>query len=152
LRGNNLLSGTMRLLANALPDREATWWACMCATHAAGSAMESTERQALDAAESWVRRPTDEARQQARRVVRGAGYGLPGIWAAVAASWTPQPDAGADPSLSSKNPVGRAVENAVLLASLRDDPDQPELRLTRFIDSGCDIASGGAGRLAPEVD
>ena len=63
-----LLIEATRLVAHALPAREAVWWACACSRHTAPSganpALETTLR---DAAEEWVRRPTDEHRRTAMK-------------------------------------------------------------------------------------
>lgn len=53
---NNLLTAAARLLAYALPEREAVWWGCMCVGHTAAQCEEG-ERRALEAAEAWVWHP-----------------------------------------------------------------------------------------------
>ena len=55
-----LLIEATRLIAHALPAREAVWWACACSRHTAPSgANPATETSLRDAAEEWVRRPTN---------------------------------------------------------------------------------------------
>src|SRR5215831_10542120 len=79
-----LLIEATRLVAHALPAREAVWWACACSRHTAPSganpALEATLRTA---AEEWVRHPTDELRRAAMTEAEKAGFGSPEAWAAV---------------------------------------------------------------------
>jgi hypothetical protein len=138
-----LLAEATRLLAYALPPREAVWWACMCVTHTALD-MPALERRALDAAETWVRRPDDAARREAAWAAQAASYAAPGAWAALAAYWT-------RPSVIGDTRGGRGVETAILRAAQRDDAARAEARLRRFFVSAHDIAHGGVGKLPPET-
>lgn len=124
----------VRLLAHALPQREAVWWACMCARHTAPANLAETDRLALEDAETWVRQPSDEAKQAA-------------AMRAEAATAPPDPRR---QSPSRKLP-GTAVVGSITLASLRRIPAASQARLQRFLQSGRDIASGGGGRLAVET-
>src|SRR5437762_9798841 len=63
-----LLIEATRLLAHALPAREAVWWACACARHTAASgANPPVETTVREAAEEWVRRQTDDHRRAAMK-------------------------------------------------------------------------------------
>ena len=138
-----LLAEASRLLAYALPAREAVWWACICVNHTAHD-MQLAEKQALDAAEAWVRRPDDAARRQAAWAAAAAGYTLPGAWPALAAYWTRS-------AVTGDTRGNRGVETAVTQAAQRDDADRAPGRLRRFFVSAHDIAHGGMGRLPPET-
>jgi hypothetical protein len=84
-----LLIEATRLVAHALPAREAVWWACACSRHTAPSGVNpAVETKLRDAAEEWVRRPTDEHRRAAMKQAETAGFGSPEAWAAVAAFWS----------------------------------------------------------------
>ncbi|GGF34582.1 hypothetical protein GCM10011611_46020 [Aliidongia dinghuensis] len=137
-----LLVEAARLLAYALPPREAVWWSCMCVDHAAPADLPVPERQALDAAEAWVRRPDAENRRQAAWAAAAAGYQAPGAWAALAAYWS-------RPERPDDLRGGRGVETAVDRTIARHTPAERAPLLASFIASGRDIARGGAGRLAP---
>jgi hypothetical protein len=144
--------GAIRLLSHALPGREAVWWACMCAQHTAPGVLAEPDRRAREAAEAWVRQPAEPARRQAMARAQETGFGTPEAWAAVAVFWSTgsmapegQPDVPPPAHLA-----GTAVAGAVALASVRGDVERREARLRRFLESGRDIAAGGAGRLAPE--
>ncbi len=146
-----LTEEAMRLLACALPEREAVWWACMCAAHTAPEPLPLAECRALEAAEAWVRRPGRDTRFAAGRLGRRGDHQLPGHWAAAAASWSatrPASTANGAPALPGKS--GRAVEVALRLAALRGAAGRRLVRLRRFVEGGRDIAAGGLGRLARE--
>ncbi len=153
LRARGFLTEAARLLAHALPRREAVWWACMCARHTAPADLPEADRAALEAAEQWVRRPGDEIRREAFGHAERAGFGTPEAWASVAAFWcgdsmSPlgQPKTPPPPHLA-----GTAVAGAVVLAAVRARPERREQRLSRFLASGQEIAGGGAGRLEAEA-
>ena len=59
------LTEATRLVAHALPKREAVWWACMCVSHTAPPDLPSIDRAAREAAEEWVRQQTDKSRRLA---------------------------------------------------------------------------------------
>jgi hypothetical protein len=143
-----------RLVAHALPPREAVWWACACSRHTAASgtnpAVDTTLR---DAAEEWVRRPTDEHRRAAMKQAETAGFGSPEAWAAVAAFWSG--DSMAPPEAPKVPPqphfTGLAVAGSVALAAARGPASRREARLRGFLVSAKDIAAGGVGRIEPET-
>lgn len=133
----------LRLFSYALPPREAIWWAAMCTGHSAPSGRPRRLLRAAEAAEAWVRQPLEVAVAEAGEAARRAGRTDPEAWLAVAVTW-----ASRDPLVL---PVGRAVEMAVTLASMRDNPRLRNDRMRQFKASGLDVASGGGGRLTPEA-
>lgn len=154
LEGRGFLIEATRLLAHALPKREATWWACMCAHHTAPADLPELDRTAVTQAEQWVRRQSDEPRRAAFAAAQQAGFNSPEAWAAVAAFW----------SGDSMSPIGQpavppadyltgtAVSGAIALAAVRAKPERQKDRLARFLDSAHNIAAGGPGRLPPEEE
>ena len=146
-----LLVEATRLVAHALPAREAVWWACMCAHHTA-AAISEADRGAVEAAELWVRKPTDENRRAAMERARAASFATPEAWAAVAAFWTGDSMAPLEAPKVPPEPhfCGLAVAGAVSLAAVRGRPARRDGRLVRFLGSARDIAAGGPGRLALE--
>jgi hypothetical protein len=144
LTERELLSEATRLLSYALPVREAVWWACMCVRHVLPLVTLPAEQEAaLTAAEEWVRKPCIAERMKTHRACANAGYFTPAGWVAQAAF-------SSEMSISIPRASGGKVEKAVSLAAIyRGEDHQPE-RLKRFIVSGRDIATGGAGRLPPE--
>ncbi len=150
-----LLIEATRLFAQALPAREAVWWACMCTRHTAASgANPPAETVPREAAEEWVRRQTDAQRRAAMQAAEAAGFASAEAWAAVAAFWSGDSMA---PLAAPKVPpqphfTGLAVAGAVALAAARGPATRREARLRRFLVSAKDIAAGGAGRIEPEAD
>ena len=150
-----LLIEATRLIAHALPAREAVWWACACSRHTAACGTDpAAETKVRDAAEEWVRKPTDEHRRAAMKEAETTGFGSPEAWAAVGAFWSG--DSMAPPEAPKVPPQphfpGLAVAGSVALAAARGPATRRETRLQRFLVSAKDIATGGAGRLEAETD
>lgn len=142
-----------RLLAYALPQREAVWWACMCARHTAPATLPEATQAARSLTENWVRHPNDTTGHQAMDAARQAGLQSPEAWAALAAFWsgvslTPP---GAPPVPPAAHLAGTAIASAVALAAIRGNAEKRDTRLTSFLHSAQDIATGGAGRLPTEA-
>lgn len=143
------LAEAARLLAHALPLREAVWWACMCARHTAPARLPDADAAARDHAEEWVRHQADAARRAAMAEAQRGGCASAEAWAAVAAFWSGDSISPADrPAVPPPAGLaGTAVSGSVTLAAMRDAPDRRDARLRRFLESASDIAAGGAGRL-----
>ncbi|MEO3473455.1 hypothetical protein AAFN86_16435 [Roseomonas sp. CAU 1739] len=142
----------VKLLAHALPKREAVWWACMCARGVPGAALPAEDAAAVDAAEGWVRRPDEPARRKAAAAAEKTKFATPESWAAMGAFWSggsmaPEGQMAVPPA---DHLTATAVTGAVMLAATRHAPEKAQDRLERFIVSARDIAGGGAGRLPPE--
>ena len=153
-RAGFLIEAT-RLIAHALPAREAVWWACACSRHTAASGADpSVETQVRAAAEEWVRKQTDELRRAAMKQAETAGFASPEAWAAVGAFWSG--DSMAPPEAPKVPPqphfTGLAVAGSVALAAARGAAVRRDDRLRQFLVSAKDIAAGGAGRLEAETD
>ncbi len=151
LRSAGLAGEAARLVAFALPKREAVWWACMCA-RAVPAEVKNDDRLALEQAEAWVFKPTDETRRQAFAHAQAAEFGTPEAWAAVAAFWSgdSMAPAGQAPVPPAPNLAGTAVAGSVALAAVRTRPERRGERLERFLASAAEIAGGGSGRMTPE--
>jgi hypothetical protein len=142
----------VKLIAHALPRREAVWWACMCARGVPHAALPAEDAAAIEAAEAWVRRPDEPARRAAAAAAEKTKFDSPEAWTAMGAFWSggsmspegqpvvPPPD----------HLTGTAVTGSVMLASVRHAPEKQQERIERFLASARDIAGGGAGRLQPE--
>ena len=152
LTNAGLLLDAVRLMSHALPKREAVWWACMTARHTSPSDLPRGDVDALEAAELWVRRPTDENRRAAFALAQTAGFRSPEAWAAVAAFWSGDSMAPLGQPVVPPGPhlTGAAVAGSVILGSVPITPALQPQRLGRFLASGHDIAAGGPGRLPPE--
>jgi hypothetical protein len=152
LAGAGRMTEALRLLAHALPKREAVWWACMCARAVPDPASRPEDAAALEAAEQWVRRPDEANRRAAMAAAEKAGFRSTEAWAAVGAFWSggsmaPEGQPAVPPA---ENLTGVAVAGAVVLAAVRVTPEKAGGRYARFIASARDVALGGAGRISPE--
>lgn len=152
LEVRGFLTEAARLLAYALPRREAVWWTCMCAGHTEPADLPEADRMARAAAEQWVRQPNDSNRIAAKRRSDATELSTPESWAAMAVffcgeSITPegQPKVPPKPHIA-----GRTLGGAVVLSAVRTDPKRQKHRLQRFLESGRNIAAGGVGRLEHE--
>jgi hypothetical protein len=138
----------IRLLAHALPKREAVWWACVCARETLRPEMPGEIVAALQAAEAWVYQPTEENRRGAMVRAEAARFEAGGSWAAVAAFWSggsmAPPEAPAVPP--GETLTGSAVAGAVLLSAVQHEPEKAEDKYRAFVDAAIDIANGGSGR------
>lgn len=142
-----------RLAAQALPKREAVWWACMCARAVPDEKAEPTDLGALEAAEAWVRRPDEAARRACMAAAQQNNFRSTEAWAAVGAFWSggsmaPEGQPVVPPG---EHLTGTAIGGAVVLAGVRRTPQHMDARLKRFLASAREIALGGAGRIPPEA-
>src|SRR5258708_28548572 len=86
-QAGHLIEAT-RLVAHAMPAREAVWWACACSRHTAPSgANPAAETTVREAAEEWVRRHTDDHRPPPLKQPDTPDLPQPRAWAGVGALW-----------------------------------------------------------------
>jgi hypothetical protein len=78
----------LRVLAQALPKREAVWWGCQCLWQAARPMPAEPVEAALSAAVRWVLEPTEEHRRAAEPVAVAAGETTAPGCLALAAHWS----------------------------------------------------------------
>lgn len=149
LLSKSLFNDAVQFLAFALPKREAVWWACLCARSELREPTPPPVLAALEAAEAWVYRPTDENRRAAMERAQATKFDAPGVWAAVAAFWSGSSLAPADLPAVSPAPhlTGVAVSGALTLAAVQTEPALADKKRQRYIDMAVDIANGGSGRL-----
>jgi hypothetical protein len=153
LEAGGKLIEACRVAAHALPKREAVWWACMCARGAPPDPQQTTaDLAALEAAETWVRRPDEPNRRAAMAAAEAAKYRSTEAWAAVGAFWSggsmsPEGQPAVPPA---EHLTGVAIAGAIVLAAVRHEVNTHAARLGRFLASARDIGFGGAGRVAPE--
>jgi hypothetical protein len=152
LAKNGYLLEATRVYAQALPNRESVWWACMCAYHTAPDDMDPNERKPRDLAETWVRSQKDEDRRAAMEAAKARDMKGPEAWCASAAFYSGDSIAPIKypPNKPAPHLSGMVVAAAVLLASLRGDASRQPDRLARFLESAQDISGGGSGRLPVE--
>lgn len=149
LVGAKEFESAVKFLAFALPRREAVWWACVCARLELTDPAAEPVLNALAAAETWVRKPTDENRRAAMTAAQTAKFESPAAWAAVAAFWSSGsmappdlPEVPAAPHL-----MGVAVLGSVTLAAVLVSPELADERRERYVAAAVNIANGGNGRV-----
>ena len=142
----------VRVLAHAMPKRECVWWACVCAAHTAPADLPEQDRLAREMAELWVRQQRDEQRRAAMDHAEKGGFQSPEAWAGVASFWSGDSMAPVGQAAIPPGPelTATAVSGAIALAAVRGNATLHQARLKRFLDSGRNIAAGGAGRITPE--
>ena len=145
-----LYTDAVKVLAHALPKREATWWACLCARKTLTDTLLATESKAIELAEAWVYKPSEENRKLLIPLVETAHFKSAASWAAVAAFWsgsnislTPEVTIPATEGLTAK-----AVIGAIITAAVSDKPENIASNYQFFLKQGIDIACGGDGRLS----
>jgi len=152
LEAAGFASEAIRILAHALLKPAGVWWACMCAASTAPRELSDADRMARETAEHWVRDPNDALGYAAMAYGKVGGSTTPEAWAGIAAFWSGASIAplGQPPVPPLPDQANSAVAAAVTLASVRGDGSRYRARLQRFLQSGRDIAAGGAGRIEPE--
>lgn len=144
----------VRTFAQALPKREAVWWACVCARSSPDPAVTPADLASLAAADAWVRRPSEENRRAAFASAKLAGMRSAEAWAAIGAFWSggsigPEGVAEIPPG---EHLCGVAVASSVTLAATRHTPEKAREKYLRALVSAYDIAQGGGGWLGIEND
>jgi len=143
-----LYPDAVRFLAGALPKREATWWACLSARKGLNENSPATDTQAVQLAEAWVYKPTDENRTMALAAAEATRLKTAAGWAAMAAFWS---GGNISPVEGTVVPPadelsGKAVVGAVMLAAVQNGPEHVKGNYQCFLKQGLDIAAGGDGR------
>lgn len=85
---NQQSTEAVNFMANGMPERESTWWACQSSRLVEGK-LNTADRSALSAAEEWVRNPTPETKSAAGAAAAKTDFTGPGAWSAQAAAWAP---------------------------------------------------------------
>ena len=137
----------LMLAGNALPPREAVWWACMCARGAAFADPEAVDLAAVSAAERWVREPDRATWSAAYRAAKLARFRSAEAMAATGAFWTEAAQRIPMAEAAAETQRVASIERAVRTATLRVPAPQRPACIAGFLDSARDIAVGGAGRL-----
>lgn len=148
LRAQELFVDAVRFLAAGLPKREAVWWACLCARTCLGEAPAPQLLKAIETAEAWVYKPTEENRRATEKPAEKASFEEPAAWAAMAAFWSggslaPEGQPEVPPA---HDLTGKAASGAIMLAASSGDASKINDRYQDFLTKGFDIANGGDGR------
>ncbi len=147
LVAGDLLTDAEAFLANALPKREAVWWACLCAREISGASPLPLVAAALDAAEAWVVDPSDANRRRAMTESEALGLSHP----AGAAAFGAFVSGGslAPPELPAVPPgdhhTAQAVAGSIKIAAVLEQPEKALEKHRHFLDLGIQVAQGRLG-------
>jgi len=122
LEENKQSVDAVKALAHGMPERDSVSWACQSSQKVAGK-LNPEEKAATQAAQAWVKNPTEANKLAAGEAASKTDFKGPGGWAAQAAAWSqspapaanPAPGAPATPAAPALTPA--AVAGAVLLAA-----------------------------------
>lgn len=101
------------VLADAMPEREAVWWAAQSCEQA-GDSLAPADLAAAKAAAAWVAAPTPETAAAATAAAQDAGFGGPGAFAAQSAALAESP-----PVLAAGDPLGMSLAKQTAAGSVR---------------------------------
>lgn len=135
----------VKFLSQALPKREAVWWACVCVKSAQSATPLPKDLAAHQAAREWVLDPNEDRRRAAFAAAETAGFASPAGSAALAVflsggSLGPPNIADVPPAESL---TGQSVAGAVMLAAVVSEPQKAPTRYAKFLADGVEIAKGG---------
>ena len=138
----------IRMLALALPKREAVWWAATCVRATLPADAPPAALEALKAAETWVSKPTEENRWAAKERAERAGLDKPAGWPGMGAFWSGGSMVPAHLPQMLPGPVftANAVAGAILMAAPLHDSNRVMELYKLSMDDGLDIANGGTGK------
>jgi len=142
LVAQNLLVDALKVLALALPGREAVWWGCLAVRDLMPGGKKTPH---LEAAEAWVFKPVIETKRKLRPLFEDPG----GMDVAMCEAGfnVPMPD-DEEPSVSPPHLVGLLVFTAQVKSHFSSKiPEEIGLRGELLLKRGLDIAKGGSGQI-----
>jgi len=148
LMEKGLYYDAVTFLAHSLPVREAVWWACVCSRYfLEGSDVKF--QLALNAAEAWVYKPTEQNRRVAEKYAEEGDYATPASWAAAAAFWSGGSITAEGEATIAPPPFlyAHAVAGSVVMCAGWQEPEADEVkqRFETYLKHGISIANGGNG-------
>jgi hypothetical protein len=141
-----LFADATRFLAYGLPRREAVWWASLCVRSVPGCCSDEIAAGAVQAAEAWVKNPTEEDREAALTIGGKHNFEMPGApaaWTAMAAGWSAGATMSGDETVEVpvEHLTAHAASGAIILAASAE-PDRAEEVSRKFLEAGVQIAQG----------
>jgi hypothetical protein len=138
----------LRLMSVALPARERVWWACLAARDVVGPDPDVVP-PALLAAESWVRKPSDAARDAARTAVDAADVDDDTVFCATAVMFYDD-TLGTGDFAQYPAPAGASQTAAFSMNIFAMETGEDVMQMAHLlVDRAVDIARGGNGELKP---
>ena len=138
LLGKGLFPDATRLLAFALPKREAVGWGCLCVRHSLGTEDAAQISKTQVAAERWVSNPDEGNRQAAKAAVAEDGPESPSDLLALAAFYSG--GSVVAPNLEPVPPpdhvTPQLVAGVVMIAAVRTQPEKAVEKYRVFLQKG----------------
>ncbi len=145
LVAQNLLMDALKILALALPPREGVWWGCLAARDMQPPDEKS---KALDAAEAWVFKPSQETKKALEPFAMEPGG--PDAMMCEAGYNVPLPD-DEEPPTGPPHLPGMLVFSAQLQSFYAPDlPEEINRQGQLLLARGLDICKGGNGHVGDE--
>lgn len=133
----------VRVLAYALPTRQAIVWARLCAGYYSDANPSNASLKALDAVDQWLSESDDDKRRATMDAAKGAGFDTPAGSAALAVFFSGgslgPPDVPIIPPQDYLTP--NSVCGTVLLATLLHESEKSEEKYRVFLAEGLKIAA-----------
>jgi hypothetical protein len=144
LREKEQFTDALRFLAQALPKREAVFWAYACAKETAGDKPPENIAKALATVHKWIVDPSEENRRAAQPAYEAAELGTPAGCAAVAVFWSGGSMAPKEaPVVPPPDPLtGHGVASALMLAGVQKEAEKFKQKYASFVERGLAVASG----------
>jgi Family of unknown function (DUF6931) len=90
LEQNKQSVDAVKALAHGMPEQDSVCWACK-SSQQVGDKLNPEEKAATQAAEAWVKNPTEANKAAAAAAASKTDFKGPGGWAAQAAAWSKAP-------------------------------------------------------------
>ena len=127
LEQKKMSGDAINVLAHGMPERESVHYACQSSQKVAGQ-MAPADKNALEAAQAWVKNPSEATKAKAAAAAAKTDHQGPGAWAAQAAAFSSSPT-GAAPAAGL---TGHAASGSVQLASaMANKPAAPQAPVTQ---------------------
>ncbi len=139
---DGLVHESVRLLAHALPDREAVGWAWICAWEVTGPDAPDAHLASLNVTRTWIQEPSDEARREAMQAAELVGLDCPAGFVGFAAFCCGDSLAPADlpPAPPPEGIVGTLVSSCIAMSASTVEPAAVEATLEGFARRGVELA------------
>ncbi len=120
----------------------------MCARNNLSDKTSANEIKAIELAEAWVYKPTEENRKLTLPAAEITAYKSAASWAAMAAFWSGNDISPVVHAIVPPNEklFAKAVVGAVILAATQSEAGKIDGNYQLFLKQGINIASGGDGR------
>ncbi len=138
LMGKELFPDAIRLLAYALPKREAVGWGCLCVRQILGTQDASKISEAHVAVERWVSNPDEGNRRAAKIAADKEGSESPSACLALAAFFSGGSIAPANlpPVAPADHITPQLVAGAIIVSAVKNQPEKAPEKYRAFLQKG----------------